>query len=59
MSTNGTAIEVVCVTWRNPPADCPGSGVGKSPGGPTGTAQYLPSRARAILLSRYKEIVIR
>jgi len=21
---NGTAVEGVCVTWRNPPVDCPG-----------------------------------
>jgi hypothetical protein len=34
LNANGTAVVVVCVTWRNPPVDCPGSGVGKSPGGP-------------------------
>jgi hypothetical protein len=44
LSYNGTAIEVVCVTWRTPPADCPGSGVGKSPGGPPGMARYLRRR---------------
>ena len=52
MPANGTAIGAVSVTWRNPPVDCPGSGVGKSPGGPPGMlcpdeqsetgAQYLP-----------------
>ena len=36
MFANGTAIGVVCVTRRNPPVDCPGSGAGKSPGGPAG-----------------------
>ena len=55
MTDNGPAIEVICVARRNPPVDCPGSGVGKSPGGPLGMAQYLPSRARAVLLSRYKK----
>ena len=55
MNANGTAIEVVCVTRCNPPANCPGCEQGKSPGGPPGTAQYLPSRALAVLLSRYKE----
>jgi hypothetical protein len=44
IGTNGTAVEGVCVTWRNPPVDCPGSGVGMSPGGPPGMAQFLPSR---------------
>jgi hypothetical protein len=44
MPANGTAIEGVCVTWRNPPVDCPGSGAGKSPGGPPGMAQFLQSR---------------
>jgi hypothetical protein len=34
MSANGTAVVIVCVTWRNPPVDCPGSEQGKSPGGP-------------------------
>ena len=46
MPYNGTAIGVVCVTWRNPPVDCPGSGVGKSPGGPPGMARYLRRRVR-------------
>jgi hypothetical protein len=60
VKANGTAIEGVCVTWRNPPVDCPGIGAGKSPGGPPGMAQYLPSRcARALSRSRYKEVVIR
>jgi hypothetical protein len=60
MAYNGTAIEGVCVTWRNPPVDCPDSGAGKSPGGPPGMVQYLPSRcARALSRSRYKEMVYR
>ena len=33
MITNGTAVEGVCVTQRNPPVDCPGCEQGKSPGG--------------------------
>ena len=41
---NGTAVEGVCVTWRIPPVDCPGSRVGNSPGGPPGMAQFLQSR---------------
>ena len=41
---NGTAVVVVCVTWRNPPVDCPGSGVWMSPGGQPGMAQFLQSR---------------
>jgi hypothetical protein len=44
MRPNDTAVEGVCVTWRTPPVDCPGSGVGKSPGGPPGMAQFLQSR---------------
>ena len=44
MPANGTAVVAVCVTWRNPPVDCPGSGVWESPGGPPGMAQFLPSR---------------
>ena len=44
MQPNGTAVEGVCVTRRNPPVDCPSSGVGKSPGGPPGMAQFLQSR---------------
>ena len=44
MPPNGTAVVVVCVTWRTPPVDCPDSGVGMSPGGPPGMAQFLPSR---------------
>ena len=48
MSTNGTAVVVVNVTWRNPPVDCPGSGAGMSPGGPPGMARYLQSRVRLV-----------
>jgi hypothetical protein len=60
ITPNGTAVEGVCVTWRNPPVDCPGCEQGKSPGGPPGMAQYLPSRcARALSRSRYKEMVYR
>ena len=44
MPPNGTAVVVVCVTWRNPPVDCPGCEQGKSPGGPPGMAQFLQSR---------------
>ena len=44
MQANGTAVEGVCVTWRNPQVDCPGSGAGKSHGGPPGMAQFLRSR---------------
>jgi hypothetical protein len=33
MFANGTAVEGVCVTRRNPPVDCPGCEQGKSPGG--------------------------
>jgi hypothetical protein len=41
---NGTAIEGVCVTWRNPPVDGPGGEQGKNPGGPPGMAQFLQSQ---------------
>ena len=44
MTPNGTAVEGVCVTWRTPPVDCPGSGAGICPGGPPGMAQFLQSR---------------
>jgi hypothetical protein len=44
LTTNGTAVEGVCVTRRNPPVDCPGCEQGMSPGGPPGMAQFLPSR---------------
>jgi hypothetical protein len=44
IETNGTAIEGVCVTWRNPPVDYPGCEQGKNPGGPPGMAQFLQSR---------------
>ena len=33
MCTNGTAVEGVCVTWRNPPVDCPGCEHGTIPVG--------------------------
>ena len=56
MRTNGTAVEGVCVTWRNPPVDCPGSGVGMSPGGPPGMAQFLQSRRNErVELDRYPD----
>jgi hypothetical protein len=55
MSTNGTAVEGVCVTWRNPPVDCPGCEQGKSPGGPPGMARYLQSRVRLAEGSRYND----
>jgi hypothetical protein len=52
--TNGTAIEGVCVTWRNPPVDGPGCEQGKSPGGPPGMAQFLQSRRIGkVKLDRY------
>ena len=33
MTPNGTAVEGVCVTWRNPPVDCPGCEQGFVPVG--------------------------
>jgi hypothetical protein len=33
MTPNGTAVEGVCVTWRNPPVDCPGCEQGIVPVG--------------------------
>jgi hypothetical protein len=48
MFTNGTAVEGVCVTRRNPPVDCPGCEQGISPGGPPGMARYLQSRVRLV-----------
>jgi hypothetical protein len=45
---NGTAVEGVCVTRRNPPVDCPGCEQGISPGGPPGMARYLQSRVRLV-----------
>ena len=49
MAHNGTAVVVVCVTRRNPPVDCPGSGVGKSHGGPPRYgAVFAKSRAAGL-----------
>ena len=54
MPPNGTAVEGVCVTWRTPPVGSPGSGVGKSPGGSPGMAQFLQSRrTERVELDRY------
>ena len=33
LTTNGTAVEGVCVTRRNPPVDCPGCEHGRVPVG--------------------------
>jgi hypothetical protein len=49
---NGTAVEGVCVTRRNPPVASPGSQAWNCPGGPPGMARYLQSRVRLVLRSR-------
>ena len=49
MQANGTAVVVVCVTWRTPPVDCPGSGAGTSHGGPPRYgAVFAKSRAAGL-----------
>jgi len=59
MPANGTAIEGVCVTGAANRPDVPFVGMELSRW-QAGMAQFLPSRcAWAIVLSRYKEIVIR
>jgi hypothetical protein len=55
ITANGTVVEGVCVTRRNPPVDCPGCEQGKSPGGPPGMARYLLSRVRLVSRSRYDD----